>query len=161
MFFFKKKMSDTFLIRTEIKPSTIENGGNGRFFQEDVKKGTMIRKQVIGSESLQIFKNQNELNKIDIDTLKHYAHSVPKDCRFHTNSVFINHPYLYTNHNCDSNVQFQYTYAYKYTITTKDVKKGEEMFQDYFAFKAIDWFEKYLKEKNIIGAREFAQSLAK
>lgn len=154
-------MNDTFLINTEIKSSTIENGGNARFFNEDVKKGTIIRKQEIGSESLQILKNKNELDEIDIDILKHYAHSVPKDCRFHTNFIFINHPYLYTNHHSDPNVRFQYTYAYKYTITTRDVKKGEEMFQDYSSFKKVDWFEKYLKEKKIIGAREFAQSLVK
>lgn len=154
-------MNDTFLISTEVKASTIENGGNARFFNEDVKKGTIIRKQEIGSESLQLFKNKNELDKIDIDILKHYAHSVPEGCSFHTNSVFINNPYLYTNHHSNPNIQFTYTYSYKYTITTRDVKKGEEMFQDYSSFKVVDWFQKYLKEKNVIGAREFAQSLAK
>ena len=154
-------MRDTFLIKSKVDPSTIENGGNARFFDQDVKKGDIIRKQEIGSESLQLFKNKDEVDKIDDDILKHYAHSVPKDCRFHTNSIFINNPYLYTNHNSDSNIGFQYTYAYKYTITTRDVKKGEEMFQDYSSFKTIDWFEKYLKGKKIIGAREFAESLVK
>lgn len=154
-------MTDTFLIKTEIKQSTLENGGNARFFDEDVKKGTIIRKQEIGSESLQILKNCMDLDKIDIDILKHYGHSVPKDCRFHTNCVLLNNPYLYTNHNSEPNIEFEYSYIYKYTKTTKDVKKGEEMFQDYSNFRKIKWFEDYLEKNNVIGARQFGKSFIK
>lgn len=148
-------MDETFLIKTEIKPSSIENGGNARYFLEDVKKGTVIRKQKIGSKSLQYFTEETNLGTLSVDTLKHYGHSVPKNCLLHTNVVFVNNPFLYTNHSSDPNIIFEYTDEYKYTLTKKDVRKGDEMFQNYCDFKEIEWFENFLKQENTISARQF------
>lgn len=150
-------MEETFLVQTEIKPSTIKNGGNARYFMENVEKGTIIRKQELGTLSLQVFKKETDLEKIDIQTLKHYGHSVPEGCLYHSNTIFLNNPFLYTNHSDDPNITFEYTDTYKYTITTRDVVQGEEMFQNYCHFQKVEWFENYLKKNNVIGARQFGK----
>ena len=150
-------MNKEFLIKTEVKPSTIENGGNARYFMENVKKGTVIRKQKVDSESLQVFNNEKDLENVDITILKHYAYPVPEDCLFHSNKVFLNNPFMYCNHSNDPNIKDEYTDTHKYTITTRDVVEGEEMFINYGDFKKIEWFENYLDKNNVIGVRQFAK----
>ena len=52
---------DGFKVKTSIRPSNI--AGNGRFFDENVKKGTIVREQKIGSDSLLKFESDAELIK--------------------------------------------------------------------------------------------------
>lgn len=157
-------MDKDFKIDTFIGPSTI--AGNGRFFNENVKKGTIIREQKINSPSLLKFDNENELmnyislNK-DLEKIRHFFHTTPSDSKFYKNSVFLNNPYMFTNHSFNPNIYFEYTENYKYTITSKDVKIGDEMFQDYLNFSKVNWFENFLKEHNFTSSREFAFNLKK
>ena len=73
-----------FLIKTVIKDSTIKDAGTGRFFLEDLKKGTIVRKQIIGSDNLKVIKNKEELDNYDITLLKHFGHSKPKNSKLNT-----------------------------------------------------------------------------
>ena len=59
-----------------------------------------------------------------------------------------------TNHSEDNNIDFLYTNNEKITYITKDVKSGDEIFQNYRNFEKVDWFEEYLHEKDLISARE-------
>ena len=62
---------DGFKVKTSIRPSNI--AGNGRFFDENVKKGTIVREQKIGSDSLLKFESDAELIKyISPDTEKNF-----------------------------------------------------------------------------------------
>ena len=145
---------NNFLVKTIIQPSTIEGAGTGRFFVEDQKKGTIIRKQKIGSESLYVIKNKEELSKYNLQLLKHFGHSKPKHSELKTNYVYLNFPPMNTNHSEDNNIDFIYVHDEKITYLTKDVKAGDEMFQNYRNFEKVHWFEEYLHEKGEISARE-------
>lgn len=143
-----------FLIKTVIQASTIEGAGTGRFFVEDHNKGTIIRRQIIGSDSLHVIKNKEALSKYNLQLLKHFGHSKPKHSELKTNYVYLNFPPMNTNHSEDNNIDFIYTDNEKITYLTKDVKAGDEIFQNYRNFEKVDWFEEYLHEKDLISARE-------
>ena len=138
-----------FLVKTIIQPSTIEGSqGLEDFFVRIKKKGTIIRKQKIGgSASLHVIKNKEELSKYNLQLLKHFGHSKPKHSELKTNYVYLNFPPMNTNHSEDSNIDFIYVHDEKITYLTKDVKAGDEMFQNYRNFERVDWFEEYLHEK--------------
>ena len=149
-------MSD-FLIKTIIQPSSIQGAGTGRFFVEDHKKGTIIRKQKMGSDNLHVIKNKDELDKYNLQLLKHFGHSKPKHSELKTNYIYLNFPPMNTNHSEDNNIDFIYVHDEKITYLTKDVNAGDEIFQNYRNFEKVDWFEEYLHEKGEISARELGE----
>lgn len=148
---------DDFLIKTIVKKSTIPNAGIGRFFDEDCNANTIIRKQKINSESLQMITEPKKNS--DLNYLSKYGHTSPQNCEFYNSAIFINVPPNNTNHSKQPNIYFVFDENYKYTITLKDVKKNNEMLQDYTTFKQIEWFEKLLNENNLLSSRQFAISL--
>ena len=149
-----------FLINTEVKLSNIPNAGNGRFFSEDCEKDTIIRKQLIDSEELYILKPDSNLELINKHYLLNFAHSRPIE-DIDDNCIYLNNPPLYTNHSKEPNIYFVYDKGEKFTITSKDVKKGEEMYQDYSNYRYIDWYEKYLEKINKKSLRHFGNELNK
>jgi hypothetical protein len=148
-----------FLIKTVIKDSSIKDAGTGRFFLEDLKKGTIIRKQIIGSDNLKVIKNKEELDNYDITLLKHFGHSKPKNSKLNTNYIYLNNPTMNTNHSDNYNIDFEYRDNEKITYLIKDVKCGDEMLQNYCNYEKVDWFEEYLHERQLISQREFALSI--
>ena len=146
-----------FLVKTIIHSSSIPGAGTGRFFVEDQKKGTIIRKQKIGSDSLHVIKTRDELDKYNLQLLKHFGHSKPKHSELKTNYVYLNFPPMNTNHSEDNNIDFIYVHDEKITYLTKDVKAGDEIFQNYRNFEKVDWFEEYLHGKGEISARELGE----
>ncbi len=147
-------MLDGFQIETEIKLSNIPEAGEGRFFKKSYKKNTIVRIQKIGSETLHVIKNKEELLKYNLQLLKHFGHSKPKHSGLENNHVYLNFPPMNTNHSEDNNIDFLYSNGEKITYLTKDVNVGDEMFQNYRNFEKVDWFEEYLHENNEISARE-------
>ena len=148
-----------FLIDTVVEQSKIPNAGVGRFFNEDCEKDTIIRKQCYDSDELYVFKNEKNLELIDKEYIQKYGHSAPNDGEICKDIIFLNNPPLFTNHSLDSNIYFIYKEDEKYTLTSKNVKKGDEMYQDYSIYKKIDWFENYLKNNKKTSLREFGQQL--
>ena len=77
-----------FLIKTIIHSSSVQGAGTGRFFVEDQKKGTIIRKQKIGSDSLHVIKNKDE----KLDSVLHFDNNInissepPEDSILRNNS---------------------------------------------------------------------------
>jgi len=147
-----------FYIETEIKESNILNAGIGRFLLEDCKKDTVIRKQKINSQELFKFTDESNFSIIDLDVLRHYAHTSPKD-NLEDNSIYLNDPPLYTNHSDNPNVYFIFNEDFKYTLSKFDLKKGDELYQNYNDFKKIEWFENFLNNKNIKSLRQFGEEL--
>lgn len=149
-----------FLIETEVKLSNIDNAGNGRYFLEDCDKDTIIRTQIIGSVELYKFMDEKNLEVLNMDHLQTYGHSVPIEYEYdYENMILLNDPPLFTNHSKNPNIYFIYKNDIKYTLTSIDVKKGDEMYQDYTLYKKIDWYENYLKNNNRKSLRTFGNEI--
>lgn len=149
-----------FLVETEVKQSNIPNAGRGRFFCKDYEKETIIRKQKVDSDELYIFNNEKQLELVNFDYLLNFGHSRPIE-DINDNSIYLNNPPLFTNHSNVPNIYFIYNNDEKYTIASKDVKKGEELYQDYSIYKKIDWFEHFLEKNNKKSLRCFGNELNK
>jgi len=147
-----------FLVKTEVKLSNIPNAGKGRFFLEDLDKDTIVRKQIIDSDELFVFKKGCNLELVNLDYLQSFGHTQPNDDNI-DDSIYINNPPLYTNHSKEPNIYFIYKENEKFTLTSKNVKKGEEMYQDYSIYKKVEWFENYLKEQKKVSLRDFGNQI--
>ena len=95
----------------------------------------------------------------DLVFLSKFGHTSPNNCQLYDTHIFVNIPPNNTNHSKNPNIFYVFDENYKYTITLKDVKKNNEMLQDYTTFKKIEWFEKLLNQKNLLSSRQFAESL--
>ena len=135
-----------FLVKTSIKKSNIEGAGKGRFFDQDCKIYTLVRKQEIGSNELKVFNCKEDLEGYDIEHLQYFCHSAPIDTSH--NCIFLNEPPNFTNHSNNPNVCNVYDSKYKYTYTTCDVLKGEEMYHSYAEYKLIEWYEEFIEQNN-------------
>jgi hypothetical protein len=153
-----ENLTDNIHIKTEITDSGIPGAGMGRFFKEDCKKGTIVRVQSIDSD-LHVFNNLDELKQANLDTVLNFAHTRSSDSDVETSEVFINKQCLYTNHSKDNNIAFKFMENKKITYTTRDVKSGEEMFQNYNDYTPVSWYENYLHTIGKISLRELAQIL--
>ena len=156
--------ADGFYIPSEIKQSAIPNAGRGRFFVEDHKKGTVVRKQVLNSSTLKVFRNVQDVADagLDMEYLGHFGHSTPKDCDLHKDVMFINTPPMHSQHSADSdsaNIHYLYTDTEKICVLMKDVKAGDEFMQDYTNFKEVKWFEEHLNSQKFKSPRQFGTML--
>lgn len=145
-------------VNTEIMDSGIAGAGKGRFFMEDCKKGTVVRVQSIDTD-LFVYNNLEELKQADFDAVLNFAHTRPRDSDVEASEVFINKERLYTNHSNENNIAFKFVGNKKLAYTTRDVKAGEEMFQNYNDFSAVAWYETYLHSLGKMSLREFARCL--
>tara|TARA_B100001094_G_scaffold113260_1_gene109186 strand:- start:1068 stop:1607 length:540 start_codon:yes stop_codon:yes gene_type:complete len=150
---------DDFLIPTYVKKSSIPEAGDGRFFSNDCKAGTIIRVQSIEKDLTKI-NSIDDISVIDEKLIDNFAHSktITDDCNT-SNIVYINKKPLFTNHSNDNNITFQYIDDQKITYTTRNVKKDDEVFQNYCEYTQVPWFEEYLHSKGKISLREFGMEL--
>ena len=152
-------VEDDFLIQTYIKKSTIPSAGNGRFFADNCKAGTIIRVQSIERDLIKI-SNIDEIPSIDINLIHNFAHSrTVTNNSSESDVMYINKQPLFTNHSNDNNISFQYINDRKITYTTKNVRKNDEVLQDYCEYTRVPWFEDYLKTIGKISLREFGTEL--
>ena len=150
---------DDFLIKTYIKKSSIPEAGDGRFFSNNCKSGTIIRIQSIEKDLTKI-NNINDISVTDENLIDNFAHSKTITDNYHTSdTVYINKKPLFTNHSNDNNITFQYIGDQKITYTTKNVKKDDEIFQNYCEYTKVPWFEDYLHTKGKYSLREFGMEL--
>ena len=150
---------DDFLIKTYVKKSSIPEAGDGRFFSNDCKAGTIIRVQSI-EKDLTIISNIHDISVTDEKLIDNFAHSKTITDDYDTSDiVYINKKPLFTNHSNDNNITFQYTGDQKITYTTKNVKKDDEVFQNYCEYTQVPWFEDYLHSKGKYSLREFGMEL--
>ena len=150
---------DDFLIKTYVKKSSIPEAGDGRFFSNDCKAGTIIRVQSIENDLTKI-SNIHDILVTDENLIDNFAHSKTITDHYHTSdTVYINKKPLFTNHSNDNNITFQYIGDQKITYTTKKVKKHDEIFQNYCEYTKVPWFENYLHSKGKFSLREFGMEL--
>ena len=145
------------MIETSVKESTICGAGNGRFFENNYKKDTIVRKQEYNSEELRILRNEFELREFDITYIQKYGHSAPVNSEY--DCIFLNNPPMFTNHSSSPNIYFIYGDNFKYTLTSRDVERGEEMLQDYGEYKIIDWYETYINNNNAKSLASFGREI--
>ena len=151
-------LGDNMCVKTKIMDSGIAGAGKGRFFMEDCKKGTIVRVQSIDTD-LFVYTNLEQLKQADPDAVINFAHTRPRDSDVEASEVFINKERLYTNHSNENNIAFKFVGNKKLAYTTRDVKAGEEMFQNYNDFSAVVWYETYLHSLGKMSLREFARCL--
>ena len=150
---------DDFLIKTYVKKSSIPEAGDGRFFSNDCKAGTIIRVQSIEKDLTKI-SNIRDISVTDENLIDNFAHSKTVTDDYDTSdTVYINKKPLFTNHSNDNNITFQYNGDQKITYTTKNVKKDDEVFQNYCEYTKVPWFEDYLHSKGKFSLREFGMEL--
>ena len=150
---------DDFLIKTYVKKSSIPEAGDGRFFSNDCKAGTIIRVQSIEKDLTKI-SNIRDISVTDENLIDNFAHSKTVTDDYDTSdTVYINKKPLFTNHSNDNNITFQYNGDQKITYTTKNVKKDDEVFQNYCEYTKVPWFEDYLHSKGKYSLREFGMEL--
>ena len=150
---------DDFLIKTYVKKSSIPEAGDGRFFSNDCKAGTIIRVQSIENDLTKI-SNIRDILVTDENLIDNFAHSKTVTDDYDTSdTVYINKKPLFTNHSNDNNITFQYIGDQKITYTTKKVKKHDEIFQNYCEYTKVPWFENYLHSKGKFSLREFGMEL--
>lgn len=150
---------DDFLIKTYVKKSSIPEAGDGRFFSNDCKAGTIIRVQSIEKDLTKI-SNIHDISVTDENLIDNFAHSKTVTDDYDTSdTVYINKKPLFTNHSNDNNITFQYNGDQKITYTTKNVKKDDEVFQNYCEYTKVPWFEDYLHSKGKYSLREFGMEL--
>lgn len=155
---------DGFYIPNEMKTSVIPNAGTARFFVAPHKKGTVVRKQVIGGPLLKAYRNVQDITDAGLDMvyLGHFGHSTPKECALHQDVMFVNNPPMHAQHSADSNnsnIYYIFTETDKICILRRDVEAGEEFMQDYTNFKEVKWFEDYLNAKSLVCPRQFGVQL--
>ena len=149
-------MEDTsFKVKTYIDKSTIPAAGNGRFFKDFIPNGTVVREQEINTPQLMSFSSVEELRSVEINKMINYCHSVPINCNYHKNKVFLNTPPMVSNHSINANVYYIFTETHKYCIANRDINPGEELLQNYCKFSKVKWYEEYLHKLGKISVREF------
>jgi hypothetical protein len=174
----EQKSNTFFTVDTLIKQSTISNAGNGRFANQDIKVGDIIRKDPIISVEDFVDKNQFGCIQIknynELDKLKKYFESSnkPDICKYmgwfifginnilfvYSNSYFTNHS---DNNNKTKNI-FKKTYLkpYNLSICTTEIKKGEELFWDYNNMGQFpDFYLEWCKHNQVINMLNIVKSL--
>ena len=146
---------DSFKVKTYIDKSSIPGTGRGRFFDEFVPKGTIVRVQEIDSPQLLMFSNIDNLKRVELKTMFNYCHSVPIGCNYHIDKVFLNYPPMMSNHSMYANVRYTFTETHKYCIASRNIEPGEELLQNYTQFSKVEWYEDYLHKLGHISVREF------
>ena len=143
----------TFKLKTEIKKSSIDGAGLGRFFCGDYNKGDILRIQEINNKDhIVVINNEKEAILYDLDFMYNFGHSIPNDNidKSYKDSIFLNvHP-MFSNHSFTPNIEYKYEDDKKITILTRDVKEGEEIFQDYSKQTKVDWYINFLNKIDLV-----------
>ena len=144
---------DGFLIKSEVKQSSIPGAGRGRFFSQSCKSGDIIRIQDVNSD-LKVYKNIEDIENENNDLVMNFAHSRCKDSDIETDHIYVNKAPFFTNHSSTNNISFRIRTGKKLTYATRDVQAGEEMLQNYEEYTPVGWYEDYLHSNDQISLRE-------
>ncbi|QLH35057.1 MAG: SET domain-containing protein [Parachlamydiaceae bacterium] len=140
------------LVKTVVKPSSI--AGVGLFADEDIKEGSSVWKYTPDSCSL--------FTKDQIDTLIHSFHKTEKELMQYLltytyfqaklnglilcldNGRFVNHS---ENPNLKGPANMEN--SWQYSVACRDIKKGEELTEDYRTYDSSAWLDDLCKRYNI------------
>jgi len=127
-------------VQVKWQDSSIEGAGTGCFVQEDVKKGQLVRAATTGKNLIR-FRDKSELPKNMSSVTKNY---ISNYCAQVDDFVMIFLPGNCFNHSSDPNIDMLIADEKTlHMVACKDMKAGEEIFQDYYTFGEPP---EYLKE---------------
>jgi len=66
---------------------------------------------------------------------------------------------MFSNHSTNPNIAYRYTKQQKIAYTTRDVKAGDEILQDYCEFSNVKWYSDYVTELGETWSKPFAENL--
>ena len=164
------KINDGWLVDTSIKKSNIEGAGNGRFINETIGKGEIIRKnKIISTEKYTKINDTNLLiGKVfksskpsDLDTyfktfdpqIIHFAWSSADENVYHFN------PSNYINHSSKDNLDLLKIDNDIVLKTNRDIEKGEELYHNYKISEYPKWFTDYSKIHKVLTPIEMANTI--
>jgi len=147
----KEALGHTFLYNTEFRPSSIPNSGNGWWAKEDIPSNACIRKVSIKDNTLIQFSNAEELQNTQWDPIEYVnygiGHPLEPTCIFFLNpGTAMNHS---THH---FNVRYNMEKRDVMEIwSIRDIKKGEELFNNYSAdFGQCQWYNKLCYPNTVV-----------
>jgi hypothetical protein len=149
--------------------SSIPAAGRGRFVHDDVPKGTIVRRLVVGSDELRVFRNEEEIEAacasktMSVEKLAHFGQEEPGNVDWLRGAVVVmRHPGV-VNHpspGMHANVEIEYMLDGNQQVfisrTMRDVAAGEEFLTDYRFCGVVQWFRDYLRKRGNASMRQYA-----
>jgi len=147
-----------------------------RRFEVDLPAGYVVREQFYGSKELRTYNNTQEfeagIKELGLEFVAHNCFSPPPSivmektsCHLLPTTVLLNVPADFSNHGkegvCQANVRNVYLSDRKLFVTTRPVKAGDEMFNDYTDYSTVSWFDNYLNKQGEISIRQFGHKFEK
>jgi len=141
-----------------------------RRVEVDLPAGYVVREQFYGWKELRTYNNTQELEagikELGMEFVAHNCFSPPPSIVMEKTSshllpttVLLNVPADFSNHGkegvCQANVRNVYLSDRKLFVTTRPVKAGDELFNDYTDYSTVSWFENYLNKQGEISIRQF------
>ena len=111
----------------EIRPSKMLVGQIGMFAARDIKKDTIIAKSDQFGEKFFTWTDIKKLDKITREKIQHYCVDNEEGAYLPSDFNYLSVPWN-MNHSCSYNVGFNDGDSF---VTTKNVKRGEELVWDY------------------------------
>jgi hypothetical protein len=150
--------------------SSIPGAGRGRFVHDDVPKGTIVRRLVVGSDELPVFRNEEELEAalatktMTAEKFAHFGQEEPGNVEWLRGAVVVMRHPGYVNHpspGMHANVEIEYSLVGDQQVfisrTIRDVAAGEEFLTDYkITFGVVQWFRDYLQKRGYSSLRQYA-----
>jgi len=146
----------------EFRPSQIEGGGNGFWAKVDIPAGTRMRRVTVADGTLVRFPNKESIVAAgwDIDDAVNYGIGHHKD----PSSIFFLNPGTAMNHaDKTREPSIKYNHDEEGVLelwTVKDVKAGEEMFNDYSVdFGPCAWYDELQKSRGNVPLSQLSQHI--
>lgn len=177
--------SSGFQIRTEVKASQIPGGGRGRYVLEDVPAGTVVRHTTLvpGSEVTHGLKpgttvrttEESTLTAVfdmpDVEglptTLEQIANFCGTPVGLTEDNPYTFHwtPCNYFNHSAEPNVEIQHgrgeeAGTHILVVAVRDIRAGEELFQDYRLFHNPVWFKEFCKRQGVVDTETLGYNIS-
>lgn len=156
----KPASGPTFLFATEFRRSSIPDSGNGWWAAEDIPAGSCLRRVRVDEGSLVRFASKGELIAAGWDPRDYVNYGIchPQE----PTCVFFLNPGTAMNHS-SANGSVRYNMDVTGTMeiwTVRDIKKGEEIFNDYSAdFKDhCKWYGEVCKENNVVPISDLVET---
>jgi len=146
-------------VATEVKSSGVPAAGRGRFACQDIPKGTIIRSVKAGGAHMVAYKTPAELEAVgDWDWVVNFIHTPADDTDMAKKDfVYGCRPMHYHNHSLEPNCFVRWADDCRITVALRDIKSGEEFFENYVLFGKVNWYEDFLHSKGNTSVRELPE----
>ncbi len=154
VFEFINKELKMLLKKTVVKVSPI--AGVGLFADQDIKKGEIVWQYtpesctLLTEEQLDVL--VNSFHKTEKDLIKYYL-TYSYFQKFLNSLVFCLDNGRYVNHSEEPNLvaptDLPYDVAWQYSVALRDIKKGEELTENYNSYDPAEWVDTFCQKFGI------------